>query len=351
MPVSPISRRRLLETGALAAAAASLPPGWAAAQEKRFVANTYPGLWEEAHRIHLIPAFKKLTGIDPVMTPMLSVDVMARILASRANPPFDATLNDEGPFLANVGQDLFDVIDKSKVPNLKDIPDKFIDPSGRGVYVSAQIVGLAYNPEKIKTPPTSWDDLMRPEYKGRVGITGPGSSLGAAWLAEVAKLHGGSEANLDPAFEQLRKLLPNVGAVAANPAPLMLLFQQGQIDISFSYLNLVMPLRARGVAVALARPETGFVLLRNGVQVIKHAKSPELAHQFINLYLSKEVQAGMASAPYFLAPTNRTVPFAGELAKIGQTMDDLEKIPLTDWEKINPQRSEMIERFNRETKT
>ncbi len=344
------TRRRLLATSAAAAATAALPSGFAAAQEKRLVANTYPGLWEEAHRAHLIPAFKKATGIDPTMQPMLSVDVMARIIAAKANPPFDATLNDEGPFMANVGQDLFDKIDVAKVPNLKDVPERFIDPSGRGVYVSAQVVGLAYNPDKIKTPPKSWDDLMRPEYKGRVGITGPGSSLGAAWLAEVAKLHGGSEANLDPAYEQLRKLLPNVGAVASNPATLMTLFQQGQIDISYSYLNLVGPLKAKGVAIELARPETNFVLLRNGVQVIKNCKSPELAHAFLNVYLSKEVQAGMASAPYFLAPTNRTVPFTGELAAIGKTMADLEKIPLTDWEKINPQRSEMIERFNRETK-
>jgi putative spermidine/putrescine transport system substrate-binding protein len=285
------------------------------------------------------------------MTPMLSVDVIARLNAARANPPFDATINDEGPFLANLDTDLFDVIDKAKVPNLKDIPEKFVDPSGRGVYVSAQIVGLCYNPDKIKTPPKSWDDLMRPEYKGRVGITGPGSSLGAAWLAEVAKLHGGSEANLDPAFAQLRKLLPNVGAVANNPATLMTLFQQGQIDISYAYLNLVMPLRARGVAVALAKPESNWVLLRNGLQVIKNSKSPELAHAYINLYLGQEVQQKMASPPYYLAPTNRTVPFTGELAEIGKTMDDLEKAGLTDWVKINPQRSEMIERFNRETKT
>ena len=27
-------------------------------------------------------------------------------------------------------------LDKSKIPNLKDVPAKFIDPSGRGVYVS-----------------------------------------------------------------------------------------------------------------------------------------------------------------------------------------------------------------------
>jgi putative spermidine/putrescine transport system substrate-binding protein len=345
-----LSRRHAIASGALAAVAAGLPLGRAGAQEKRLVVNTYHGLWEEAHRKHLVPAVTKATGVEPVLTPMLAVDVVARITAARSNPPFDAVLNDEGPFLATLEQDLFDTLDKAKLPNLKNIPPKFIDASGKGVYISAQIIGLAYNPEKIKTPPKSWDDLLRPEFKGRVGITGPGSSLGVAWLAETAKLHGGSEANLDPAFEQLKKLLPNVGAVAANPGQLTTLFQQGQIDISFSYLNLVMPLKARGVPIALAKPETGWVLLRNGLQVVKNTKSPDLAHAFINTYLSDEVQTGMASAPYYLAPTNRGVAFTGELAALGRSMDDLEQSVITDWAKINPQRSAMIERFNRETK-
>lgn len=343
------TRRHVL--GALSALGASGAWPWRAeAQERRLVANTYQGLWEEAHRIHLLPAFKKITGIDATLTPMLAVDVIARLAASRGNPPFDVILNDEGPFLATLDQGYFETLDMTKLPNAVDIPEKFIDPSGKGIYVSAQIIGLAYNPQTVKTPPRSWDDLARPEYKGRVGITGLGSSLGVGWLVETAKLHGGSEADLEPAFAQLRKILPNVGAVAANPGQLVTLFQQGQIDISFSYLNLIAPLKARGVSVELVKPETGWVLLRNGVQVVKNTRSPELAHAYVNAYLGREVQAGLAGAPYFLAPTNRQVAFGGELQAIGGSMADLERSTLIDWSKINPQRSALIERFNRETK-
>lgn len=58
----------------------------------------------------------------------------------------------------------------------------------------------------------------------------------------------------------------------------------------------------------------------------------------------------MASAPYFLAPTNRKVPFGSELTVIGKTMEDLEKSVVLDWPVINEQRAAWIERFNRETK-
>jgi hypothetical protein len=39
------------------------------------------------------------------------------------------------------------------------------------------------------------------------------------WMAEMARLHGGSETNLDPAFAWLKKLVPNIGAIAASGNP------------------------------------------------------------------------------------------------------------------------------------
>ena len=74
-----------------------------------------------------------------------------------------------------------------------------------GLLLSVAVVPqlYAYNPKKIKTPPTSWEDMWNPEYKGRVGITGLASSLGTAFMVEIAKLHGGSETNIEPAFEAI----------------------------------------------------------------------------------------------------------------------------------------------------
>src|SRR5229473_2436684 len=112
---------------------------------------------------------------------------------------------------------IFAPIPADKVPNLKDLPKKFIDSRGLGAFCSAQIIGLAYNPEKIKTPPKSWNDLLKPEYKGRVGLSSMGSTLISAWMVEIARINGGSEDNMEPAFAYLKKLLPNVAAVATSP--------------------------------------------------------------------------------------------------------------------------------------
>ena len=167
-------------------------------------------------------------------------------------------------------------------------------------------------------------------------------------MVEIAKLHGGSEKNMEPGFEAVRKLLPNVGAVAPNPGALATLFQQGQIDISFNYLNAILPLTQRGVSIAIAKPDSGWVLVRNSLHVIENSKSRDLAYIYIDTALSNEVQAQMAASPNFLAPTNKTVEFGAELQKIAGNNEELADLTLIDWKTLNPQRSTLIERFSKD---
>src|SRR5262249_60974394 len=107
---------------------------------------------------------------------------------SRANPPTDAIIREEGPYVPASPTDLCGPTPADKMTNLKDLPKKFIDPRGLGAYCSAHIIGLAYNPEKIKTPPKSWNDLLKPEFKGRVGLCSMGSTLISAWMVEIARI-------------------------------------------------------------------------------------------------------------------------------------------------------------------
>jgi putative spermidine/putrescine transport system substrate-binding protein len=318
------------------------------AQGGSLIATTYPGSWETAHRQFLVPAFTRATGASVALQPVLALEAITRVGASRNAPPYDAIVLDEGPYLAALQQDIFAELPPGKLRNLADLPPAFIDPNGKGAFVSAQIMGLTYNPKKIRTPPTSWLDLWKPEFRGRVGITGLGSSLGSAWLVEVAKLHGGSESNLEPGFTAIKALLPNVSAIAPNPGALATLFQQEQIDISFNYHNSIMALAERGVDVAMARPDTGWVLIRNTMHVIKNSRNFDLACAWIDAALSPEVQAGLAGAPNWMPPTNRKVAFGEELRRVAPDNAALSALRVIDWATINPVRSALIERFNRE---
>lgn len=344
-----LPRRTFLQSGVAAAASLGLP-GLAFAQGKTLSATTYPGAWESAHRQILLPAFAKASGGSTNLVASLAVDTVSKIIASRANPPFDVIILDEGPYLNALQHDIFEKIPVDKMPYLKDIPAKFIDPRGLGVFCSGQIIGIAYNTDKIKNPPKNWNDLLKPEFKGRVGLAGMGSTLMSAWMVEIARLNGGSEENMEPAFQFVKKLLPNVSAVASNPGSLATLFQQGQIDISVHYNNNVGDLQAKGVPVALARPDTGWIHIKSSMHIVKNSKNVDLAAAYINAAISPEVQTQMAEAPYMVAPTSSKAKFSKALAAYAADTKALEAMNGVDWSKLNPRRAEYIDRFNREVK-
>src|SRR5260370_18444133 len=176
-----------------------------------------------------------------------------------------------------------------------------------------QVVGLTYNPDTIKTPPTSWADLWKPEFKGKVGITNLNSTHGTGWLVEIAKMHGGSEANVDPDFKALEALKPNLAAVAANPGALATLFQQGQIDISPGNFNAIQILKARGVPVEFVAPKEGAIGFKTTIHIVKNTANPDLAFALIEAALSPEVQKTLMESPYLIVPTNTKVPITAQL--------------------------------------
>ena len=344
------TRRQLLQAS-LTLGAMQLFPGMSHAQAKRLVFATFTGSWEEAHRAVLVPAFKKSTNnADIILDPMLSVDQIAKVNAAKNNPPIDVMLHDPGPALTAIGQGLVDNYPVAQSKNYKDLIVEAQEETGPAIFF--QVVGLTYNPEKIKTPPTSWKDLWSPEYKGRAGITNLNSTLGTGFLVEIAKMFGGSESNIEPGFKALNDLKPNLAAVAANPGALATLFQQGQVDISPGNFNAIQILKARGVPVEFVVPKEGAIAFKTSIHIVKNTKNKDLAVALIEAAMSPDVQTRLMQSPYLVVPTNSKVQMQGEISKV-LVKDQAElkqKFVFQDWKKINEQRAQWIERFNREIK-
>lgn len=343
-----VSRRTALLLGG-AALAAGLSDFAEAAES--VVATTYPGSFDEAFKAVVGPAFAKATGASVSFTPLLNVDQIGKIQAARANPPFDVVLFDEGPLINAKKADVLDKFPAEKSKTIADIPAAFRDPDGYAPVITCQVIGIAYNPKKISTPPGSWDDLWKPEYKGRVGITGMASSLGTAFMVDVAMMKGGSDTDLEPAFKAMHELLPNVGAIAQSPGALAALFQQGEIDIAFNYFNNVELLRAKGVDVAFAVPKTGALIVRTSAQLVKNAQAGKAAFDYIETVMSEGVQKGLEGDPWVMMPTNKKVKFTGANLKLAPGVEEMiAKSRLLDWTKFQPLRGDWITRFTKEVK-
>jgi len=334
--------RRSLLAGAAALGGASFLPG-AAFAKGSIVATTYPGTWEDAYRTVVLPLLKKKDDIDLELAPLFAMDQIGKVKASRGAPPFDVFVLDPGPRIVAIDSGIFDKFDGKKLSNLAKIPDGFTDEWG--VCVSAQVVGIAYNPKKFATPPKGWADLFKSPYVERLGLTGFQTTFGTVSIIEMAKAFGGAIENMEPIFAELKKAVAKAAAVAA-PAAMPGLFQQGQIDVMYANTNTVAILKGRGVDIEFVKPETGAITFQTTLHIVKGADNAANAYKYMDMAISAEVQGALQKQPYNMIPINKDVTLVDTLDI--KSVDELTKMVTHDWTKINPQRAAWIERFNKE---
>lgn len=334
------SRRSLLASATALGGVSLLP---AIAHAKGSVASAiYPGTWEDAYRAIVAPALKSKDAIDLELQPLFAVDQIAKARAARGAPPFDTFVLDPGPRITGIEGGLFDKFDGKKISNASKLPAGTIDDWG--IAVSAQVVGIAYNPKKVPAP-KSWKDLFAEPWVSKLGLTGFQTTFGTVSLIEIAKIFGGSETNIEPALVELKKVLPKVAAVG-QPAAMPSLFQQGQCDVMYTNTQTVATLKGRGVDIEFAKPETGAITFFTTLHVAKGSTEVANAYKYIDVALSKDVQEALTKPPYNLVPVNKDVPLPGDLPM--KSLDEMATYVQHDWAKINPLRAGWIEKFNKE---
>ena len=333
--------RRSLLAGATALGGASLLPSLAYAKGS-LVATTYPGSWEDAYRGVVAPLLKKTSDIDLELAPLFAMDQIGKVKAARGAPPFDCFLLDPGPRIVAIEGGLFEKFDGKKLANLPKLPAGFTDEYG--VQVSAQVVGIAYNPKKLPAP-KGWADLLKDPWVSRLGLTGFQTTFGTSSLIELSKLFGGSLTNIDPALVELKKVLSKVAAVGL-PAAMPGLFQQGQCDVMYTNTQTVSTLKGKGIDIEFVKPESGAIAFYTTMHIAKGSTEIENAYKYFDLVVGKDVQEALTKPPYNFIPVNKDVVLPAELPM--KSLDEMAKYVEHDWSKINPLRAGWIEKFNKE---
>ena len=337
-PYSPTRRALVAASLAAGLAAPFIRPARAAGS---LTAAIYPGAWEDAYRAVVVPALKA-KGTDVAFEALFAVDEIAKARAARGNPSFDIFLLDPGPRASGIDYNLYEPFDATRLTNAAKVPPALMDQYGTAV--AAQVVGIAYNPKKVGRP-TGWKDLFKPEFVTHLGLTGFQTTFGTMCMIEIAKQFGGSETDVEPAFAELRKILPQVAAVS-TPAAIPGLFQQGQVDLMYINTQTVTALRARGVDIEFVVPDTGASAFVTTMHIAKGAKNVPQAYEYIDTVLATPIQDALAKSPYYLTPVNNDVDPGPSVPM--KSIADIGKFNTYDWAKINPLRAKWIDRFNKE---
>ena len=301
-----ITRRRSLGLIAGTAAANLAAPGDAHAQTAReLVIITYPGKLSEPHRWLADQLEARHPGLKIRLVPSDSQDVVAQIKAAQGYSPFDAMPNDEPPHLIGVQEGYIEKRRDGALKNLGAVyPDLIAKSQGFGVPATYSLVGIAYNTSMIKTPPASWADLWKPEYKGKIGIARTSSNLGLATLAIAAKSFGGSEDALDIGWDRLKALEPKA---ARSPAILTQLLEREEIAIAPLWNNNTAAAAEKGLPIGFVMPKPGAIAILSFFSGLAKTRHPELIDEWLDGILSPAYQARAAASPYFFGPTVRGV--------------------------------------------
>src|SRR2546428_2232836 len=247
---------------------------------------------------------------------MLAAEVVARTRAAAGGrPPVDVALVDDGPFLLAIKEGVFQPLPMDKIPNAKGIFEKYRPKEPFGVPIGASQIGIAYNSKKLKTRPNSFGDLWNPEYKGRIGLSTPASTLGTVTLLSFARLRGGDEGNIEPGFEAVKSLLPSVSSIQAVPANLRTLLERGEINIAPMWHHDTTIVKMKGTGVEFVLPKEGGIAGLAWLAITKGANT-DLALEYLNQGLEPDSQKLMAGAPSYIGPLIEGIDGAPQLRGI-----------------------------------
>jgi putative spermidine/putrescine transport system substrate-binding protein len=345
-----ILNRRAFHRAVLGAGAAALAGAWprtGGTQDRELVIISYGGQLQEPHRWLADRMEKRRPGLKIRLVPSESQDIVAQIKAAQGYSPYDAMPNGEPPHLIGIKEGYIEKLDADRVPNTRDVYPEFIRKSqGYGVPATYSLIGLAYNTQLVKTPPASWADLWRPDLKGLVGVPRASSNLGLGYLAIVAKIFGGAEDRLDPAFAKTKELKPVIGR---TPTALAQLMERAEIGVAPLWNNDAATLAEKGMPIRFVKPDPGPVAIISFFSAIARTRHPDLVAEWLNDILSPEYQAHAANRPYYFGPTIKsvTVPEAAR-PYTPSTPDEVLRLQTVDWAKIVPVRGQIVDRFDRE---
>lgn len=314
------------------------------------------------HREHVMefiaPRLKEKFGVDLVAEAIGSANMVERVTAQGANPRISIAQWDAPIGLNACAQGLCDFVDLDRAPNAKRLFDWAYtrNAEGQPVVLATNVlgVGIIYNEQEFKrnnmAPPTSWADLLRPDLRGRLGITAPQSSMGTAALLMLAKNNGGGEGNIDPGFTATKAMMPNVHTVFTWTSELSNLLQLGEVWVAVTSSNIAPSAREQGIPMRFVLPKEGSPTVNGGLSLVKGGPCREAAYEYINLYYSDELQARRMREGGTASPSRTAWDLLKpqERAEMGITAQDFDKLVNFDWKAVNAVRSEWIQRWQRE---
>lgn len=224
--------------------------------------------------------------------------------------------------------------------------DEFIgaaykDPDGLWIGESPLPMVIFYNKDLIEkdglTIPETWEDLTKPEWKGKIAYCLPSKS-GSAYtqLCTMILGHGGKE----DGWDFIKKLYDNLdGKIVDSSGKCHKMVADGEFYVGLTLEKAAVQYKD-DPSVGFVYPKDGTSAVPDGVALVKGCPNEENAKLFIDFVTSKECQTEQ-SENWGRRPVRSDM-------EVGEGIAKLEDIPLVDYDFdwAANEKEAIIEHFN-----
>ena len=253
--------------------------------------------------------YAKTTGVKVNMVAKGSGEALAQLNAEKANPKTDIWFGGTGdPHLQAAEQNLTLEYKSPQISALYPWAQKqAADSKFRTVGVYLGPLGFGYNTEllakKKVQPPSSWADLLKPEFKGEIQMANAASS-GTSYtvIATLVQLMGE-----DKAFEYMKQLHKNISTYTRSGVAPAKAVARGETAVSISFVHDVTTEAAQGFPAASVTPTEGTGAEVGSMSIVKDGPNTEVAKKFYEWALTPGGQQFGLAAKQFQLPSNTKV--------------------------------------------
>ena len=246
-----------------------------------------------------LQAIKQDLGISVPQDNKNSGQSLAQLVAEKSNPVADVVYYG---VTFGIQAQKADVVTAYQPAHWDEIPAGLKDPAGHWFAIHSGTLGFAVNVDALggKPIPQSWDDLLKPEYKGMVGYLDPSSAfVGYVGAVAVNQAKGGSLDDFTPAIEYFKKLAANEPIVPKQTAYARMM--SGEIPILLDYdFNAYRAKYKDHANVAFVIPQEGTVVVPYVMSLVNNGPHSAEGKKVLDYVLSDKGQAIWANA--FLRP-------------------------------------------------
>ncbi|MFJ9249465.1 ABC transporter substrate-binding protein [Streptomyces sp. NPDC101776] len=181
-----------------------------------------------------------------------------------------------------------------KVASFDQIPEGQKDPKGQWFNDYGGYISIGCDAKRVKTCPTTFADLLKPQYKGQVALNGnptkSGSAFGGVYAAALA--NKGSFDDIQPGLDFFAKLKKNGNYTPVESTPATVEKGETPISIDWDYLNAgyADEFKSKGVDWKVAIPSDGQYAQYYSQAINKDAPHPAAARLWQEYLYSAEGQ-------------------------------------------------------------